>query len=126
MKRLIINSDDYGRTPDISRGIREAHLRGVLTSTTCMMNIPSTADDVLLALKETPRLQMGVHLVLTMGRPLSAREAVSSLTDSNGNFFKLAALTANLSKAEFGRSQNGVAGADRTLHPNRRAQTDPS
>ncbi len=96
MKRLIINSDDYGRTPDISRGIREAHLAGVLTSTTCMMNIPSTADDVLLALKETPQLGMGVHLVLTMGRPLLAREAVSSLMDSNENFFKLAALTANL------------------------------
>ena len=42
-KRLIINSDDYGRTPDISRGIREAHLHGVVTSTTCMMNIPTTA-----------------------------------------------------------------------------------
>ena len=87
-KRLIVNSDDYGRTPDISRGIREAHLQGVVRSSTCMMNIPTTADDVLVALKETPNLKMGVHLVLTMGRPLSAREAVSSVVDENGNFFK--------------------------------------
>ena len=71
MKKLIINSDDYGRSPEISRGIREAHLRGVVTSTTCMMNIPTTADDVGVALKETPNLGMGVHLVLTMGKPLS-------------------------------------------------------
>jgi len=56
MKRLIINSDDYGRTPEISRGIREAHLKGVVTSTTCMMNIPTTASDVAIALKETPKL----------------------------------------------------------------------
>ena len=87
-KRLIINSDDYGRSPDISRGVREAHLRGVVTSTTCMMNIPTTADDIVLALKETPRLGLGVHLVLTMGRPLSAREAVPSLVDENGDHFK--------------------------------------
>ena len=72
MKRLIINSDDYGRTPEISRGIREAHLRGVVTSTTCMMNIPTTAADIADALKETPELGMGVHLVLTMGSPISA------------------------------------------------------
>src|SRR5688572_13223757 len=91
MKRLIINSDDYGRTPDISRGIREAHLRGVVTSTTCMMNIPTTASDVALALKETPELGMGVHLVLTMGGPIVTREAgrSASITDENGNFFKL-------------------------------------
>ncbi len=88
MKRLILNSDDYGRTPDISRGIREAHLRGVVTSTTCMMNIATTAADVAAALKETPALRMGVHLVLTMGRPLGPRKATSSLTDENGNFYK--------------------------------------
>ncbi len=55
MKQLIINSDDYGRTPDISRGIREAHLRGVVTSTTCMMNIPTTADDIAMALQRIAR-----------------------------------------------------------------------
>ncbi|MDQ3006774.1 MAG: carbohydrate deacetylase, partial [Chloroflexota bacterium] len=88
---LIINSDDYGRTPEISRGIREAHLRGVVTSTTCMMNIPTTAADVALALAETPQLGMGVHLVLTMGRPIVTPEAGSSITDENQNFFKYAA-----------------------------------
>lgn len=85
MKKLIINSDDYGRTPAISRGIREAHLNGVVTSTTCMMNIPTTAEDVAVALKETPGLALGVHLVLTMGRPIASG---SSITDENGNFFK--------------------------------------
>ncbi|MGZ9224870.1 MAG: carbohydrate deacetylase [Anaerolineales bacterium] len=89
MKRLILNSDDYGRAPEISRGIREAHLRGVVTSTTCMMNIPTTATDVALALQDTPELGMGVHLVLTMGRPILPRETVPSITDEKGNFLKL-------------------------------------
>ena len=96
MKRLIINSDDYGRTPEISRGIREAHLRGVVTSTTCMMNIPTTAEDIAVALKETPALGLGVHLVLTMGRPLSSPESVPSITDQNGHFLKYAALVEQL------------------------------
>ena len=96
MKRLIINSDDYGRTPEISRGIREAHLRGVVTSTTCMMNIPATAGDIAIALKETPALGLGVHLVLTMGQPISARETVPSLVDEHGQFFKYTPLRERL------------------------------
>ena len=96
MKRLIINSDDYGRTPDISRGIRAAHLHGVVTSTTCMMNIPTTAADIAIALKETPALGMGVHLVLTMGKPICARGVVSSIVDENGNFLKYDPFIKNL------------------------------
>ncbi|HUF00513.1 MAG TPA: carbohydrate deacetylase [Anaerolineales bacterium] len=96
MKRLIINSDDYGRTPDISRGIRSAHSQGVVTSTTCMMNIPTTAADIAVALKETPRLGMGVHLVLTMGKPISAPETVPSITDQSGSFFKYTPLIEQL------------------------------
>lgn len=88
MKRLIINSDDYGRTPEISRGIREAYLRGVVTSTTCMMNIPTTAEDIAVALKETPNLGMGVHLVLTMGKPILRRDQVPTIVDENGNHRK--------------------------------------
>ena len=98
MKQLIINSDDYGRTPDISRGIREAHLNGVVTSTTCMMNIPTTASDIAIALKETPGLAMGVHLVLTMGRPIITRAAGSSITDENGNFFKYVPFVEHISQ----------------------------
>jgi len=96
MKRLIINADDYGRTLEISRGIRFAHLRGVVTSTTCMMNIPTTSHDVSVAIQETPRLGLGVHLVLTMGRPILPPQAVPSIVDSNGRHFKYDAFVTNL------------------------------
>jgi len=95
-KRLIVNADDYGRSPEISRGIREAHLQGVVTSSTCMMNIPTTADDISVALMETPKLGLGVHLVLTMGRPLSAPEAVSSLVNAGDAFYKYEAFIENI------------------------------
>lgn len=96
MKRLIINADDYGRSPDISRGIREAHLRGVVTSTTCMMNIPTTAGDIALALQETPVLGMGVHLVLTMGKPILPRANVPTLVDEEGNHRKYTPFIENI------------------------------
>jgi len=96
MKQLIINADDYGRTPEISRGIREAHLHGIVSSTTCMMNIPTTAEDIAVALKEAPALGLGVHLVLTMGSPVSAPETVLSITDENGHFFKYTPLIQHL------------------------------
>src|SRR5512138_3882521 len=97
MKQLIVNADDYGRSPEISRGIREAHLHGVVTSTTCMMNIPTTADDVAIAIKETPTLGMGVHLVLTMGKPILPREKVLTLVNENGNNRKYDPFIENIS-----------------------------
>lgn len=87
--RLIINADDYGRMPGISRGIREAHLRGVVTSSTAMMNMPSAASDLKTALQETPKLGFGVHLVLTSGKPLRPAAQIPSLTTLEGSFHKL-------------------------------------
>jgi len=90
--RLIINADDYGRSPGISRGIRHAHLHGIVTSTTCMMNMPSVADEIQIALRETPHLGLGVHLVITAGKPLLRDSKIAGLTRPDGNF---------LNKSEF-------------------------
>jgi predicted glycoside hydrolase/deacetylase ChbG (UPF0249 family) len=100
MKYLIINSDDYGRTPEISRGIRESHLHGVVTSTTCMMNIPTTPADIAIALRETPNLGLGVHLVLTAERPLLSSEKLKTITNEDGDFLKLAALISKIDQID--------------------------
>ena len=85
--RLIINADDYGRTPSVSRGIRYAHLNGIVTSTTCMMNMPSVVEDIEIALQETPDLGLGVHLILTAGKPLLPPSKTSALTSPEGLFW---------------------------------------
>ncbi len=99
-KRLIINSDDYGRSPDISRGIRESHLHGVVSSTTCMMNIPTTAADIRIALRETPKLGLGVHLVLTAENPILPRDQLKTITNEDGSFLKLAVLLSKLDQID--------------------------
>ncbi|MBA3075615.1 MAG: ChbG/HpnK family deacetylase [Anaerolineae bacterium] len=87
-KRLIVNADDYGHTRGVSQGIRLAHLRGIVTSTTAMMNYPGAVDDLRMAVKECPRLGLGLHLVLTSGRPVLPAEKVPDLVNLEGKFYK--------------------------------------
>lgn len=78
MKRLIINADDLGFTPDVNAGIVHAHREGVLTAATLMANGEAFDDAVRLA-RQVPRLDIGCHLVLVRerslvtGQPLPAR-----------------------------------------------------
>lgn len=86
--RLIVNADDYGRTAGVCEGIRAAHSTGIVTSTSAMMNLPGVEEELRLALARTPALGLGVHLVLTSGRPLLPPEQVRSLVDARGNFLR--------------------------------------
>jgi predicted glycoside hydrolase/deacetylase ChbG (UPF0249 family) len=69
-RRLVVNADDFGFTPDVNSGIVEAHRRGILTATTLMANGDAFDDAVRLA-RETPSLDVGCHLVLIGGRSLT-------------------------------------------------------
>ena len=84
--KLIVNADDYGHTSGISSGIREAHLNGIVTSTSAMMNRPFAPQALLDAAQFCPNLGLGVHLVLTSGRPLSDSRSILSLVTPEGFF----------------------------------------
>lgn len=85
--RLMVNADDYGHSLGVSSGIREAHLHGIVTSTTAMMNMPGVEEALHKAVQECPHLGLGVHLVLTTGRPLLAGAQVVSLLNSDHCFW---------------------------------------
>jgi predicted glycoside hydrolase/deacetylase ChbG (UPF0249 family) len=68
-KQLVVNADDFGFTPDVNRGIVDAHRRGILTATTLMAN-GSAFDDAVRLARETPTLDVGCHLVLIGERSL--------------------------------------------------------
>lgn len=68
-KVLFVNADDFGFTVDVNEGIVDAHVRGILTSTTLMANGFAFADAVQRA-KATPTLDVGCHLVLIGGPSL--------------------------------------------------------
>jgi len=71
LKRLVVNADDFGFTPDVNEGIVEAHQRGILTCTTLMAN-GDAFDDAVRLTSLNPALDVGCHLVLTGGRSVLA------------------------------------------------------
>jgi hopanoid biosynthesis associated protein HpnK len=79
VRRLIINADDFGFTSGVNRAIVEAHVHGVVTSSTLMANGPAFADAVQLA-TTTPNLSIGCHVVLTDGNPVLPADQLPSLT----------------------------------------------
>ncbi len=91
MKRLIVNADDFGRAHGVNSGILRAHRDGIVTATTLMANA-ACADEAGRFARETPSLDVGVHLVLTYGRPISDPERVRSLVDRDGHFRRAADL----------------------------------
>lgn len=81
--KLVVNGDDFGLTKGVTYGILEAHEKGILTSTTALTNSKwfSFAMD---EAKKYPSLGIGVHLNLTIGKPLTK---ASSLIDPNTVMF---------------------------------------
>ena len=82
---LIVNADDFGISEGVNRGIVEAHLKGILTSTTVMANMPAFEQAAQLR-RDHPSLAAGVHLNLTAGNPLLPPHQLPSLVDREGHF----------------------------------------
>ncbi len=86
-RKLIVNADDYGRSPGISQGILQAHREGIVTSTTIMINQPGVKAQLLEALAFSD-LGIGLHLVFTAGKPLLPPTDIPSLVDEDGIFLE--------------------------------------
>jgi predicted glycoside hydrolase/deacetylase ChbG (UPF0249 family) len=61
---LVVNADDFGYSRGINRGIAEAHDRGIVTSTSLMVNAPQVAEAAALA-RTRPALSVGIHVNFT-------------------------------------------------------------
>ncbi len=83
MRRLIVNADDFGMTPGVSAGILRARRHGIVTSTTVL--VTADVDRELLAAALDAGLGLGVHLNLTLGRPLTRG---ASLIGDDGRFVR--------------------------------------
>jgi predicted glycoside hydrolase/deacetylase ChbG (UPF0249 family) len=85
MKRLIINADDFGFNREITDGILECHELRTVLSTTLMVNMPG-AEYAAGLVSKYPGLSVGIHLNLTLGRPVTPADRVPSLVDGGGFF----------------------------------------
>jgi predicted glycoside hydrolase/deacetylase ChbG (UPF0249 family) len=62
-RAVIVNADDFGQSAGISRGIVEAHERGIVTSASLMVRWPAAVAAAAYA-RAHPRLSVGLHVDL--------------------------------------------------------------
>lgn len=93
--RLITNADDFGWSRGITDGILLAHREGIVTSTTLMVNQP-TSEYALEQASQLPKLGVGVHLHLCDGSPVLSPREVPTLVSSGGGFYRIAELRRRL------------------------------
>lgn len=79
---LIVNADDLGYDPAVTRGILEAMTTGVVSSTTAMVNTPNSAAAAQAARASGAPLSIGLHFNLARWAPLAALPA--EVLDSHG------------------------------------------
>lgn len=58
---VIVNADDFGMSAEIDRGILEAHDRGIVTSTSLLVDEPD-AEAAVQEARQRPKLGLGVHV----------------------------------------------------------------
>lgn len=85
MRKIIINADDFGLSNSINKGIMESVLKGVVTSASLMVNM-SGFENALNIIKQSPSLDVGLHINLIRGNPISSAYRIESLT-RKGSFF---------------------------------------
>jgi predicted glycoside hydrolase/deacetylase ChbG (UPF0249 family) len=83
VRALIVNADDFGLTRGVSEGILTAHRLGIITSTTVL--VTGDLDRELLAAARDSGLGLGLHVNLTLGKPLTRAR---SLVDRSGRLLR--------------------------------------
>jgi hypothetical protein len=85
MRQLIVTSDDCGLSEGINFATVDLHNQGIVTAASVMTNFAATAHALAL-FRQFPSLEIGVHLNLTDGVPLTTSHNVSPLRGSGGRF----------------------------------------
>jgi chitin disaccharide deacetylase len=67
MRYLVVNADDFGYSRSVNRGVIEAHERGIVTSTSLMVDRPGAAEAADYA-SSRPDLGLGLHVELKRWR----------------------------------------------------------
>jgi chitin disaccharide deacetylase len=62
-RAVIVNADDFGRSPGINRGVATAHEHGIVTSASLMVRWPAAVNACAYAAQH-PELSLGIHVDL--------------------------------------------------------------
>lgn len=90
--KLVINGDDLGYTRGNTYGIFQAYEEGILRSTTALTNSKYFKKAMKKVQKKYPGLGVGVHMTLTLGKPLTENTTLTN--PETGEFYGQKALRA--------------------------------
>jgi hypothetical protein len=82
---LEVTADDLGLSPGVTKGVLESHRRGIVRSASLIVTADSSAEAAAQARME-PDLEVGLHIDLVGGWPVSDPATVRSLIDDEGRF----------------------------------------
>lgn len=85
MKRLIVNGDDFGFSPEVNAGIVRAHREGILRSASLMVAEPAARAAAELA-RDNPGLDVGLHAVVCRGRSMLGASRLGAAVRGSGEF----------------------------------------
>lgn len=85
-RKLIINADGFGFTHGINKGILESIEKGVVSSISCNVNFPPITD--IGKIKDLyPDISIGLHLNLSVGKPVCDPKEIPTLVNESGEFW---------------------------------------
>jgi predicted glycoside hydrolase/deacetylase ChbG (UPF0249 family) len=85
-RRLIVNADGFGFTKGINKGIIESIENGVVSSISCNVNFPYIKDVEYIA-SRYPKISIGLHINVNVGKPVCSPEEIPSLINASGEFW---------------------------------------
>jgi hopanoid biosynthesis associated protein HpnK len=85
LKRLIVNADDFGLSPEVNAGILRAHRDGILRSASLMVAEPAARDAADIA-RDNPQLDVGLHAVVCRGRSMLDSSRLGPALRAPGEF----------------------------------------
>jgi hopanoid biosynthesis associated protein HpnK len=85
LKRLIVNADDFGLSPEVNAGIMRAHRDGILRGASLMVAEPSALPAAELA-RDNPTLDVGLHAVVCCGRSMLDASRLGAAVNASGEF----------------------------------------
>ncbi|MEG1609234.1 MAG: ChbG/HpnK family deacetylase, partial [Clostridia bacterium] len=100
--KLIVNADDFGMSIGTNYGILQAMTRGIVTSTTMMVN--GEAVDQAVELIKSYKLAVGLHINLSLGSPLTNAPTLIE----KGEFIKPKNLIDNDARFDEGQLQREI------------------
>jgi hopanoid biosynthesis associated protein HpnK len=83
--RLIVNGDDFGKSPEVNNAIIRAFRAGTLTSCS-LMAAGDAFDHAVLLARENDGLAVGIHLVTVQGRAVLPHSEIPAIVDREGRF----------------------------------------